>query len=112
MSDDTLLKNLAGGGIGATVLGSIFLLYKCLQKRGLKSKSGCISFELTTPHDIQQQEHFHIEIPTSRTPIPSVNSVIETSQHETTLGKGLQHKATLGKGLQHETTVEKENVTT
>jgi len=74
MSDDSaLLKNLAGGGIGATVLGACFLLYRFFQKRSCKSKSGCVSFEMSTPHESNtKQEHFHIEIPTTRTPVPSL----------------------------------------
>ena len=73
MSDEGMLwKNLAGGGIGATVLGCVFLVYKIFQKRGCKSKSGCITFEVSTP----KEDHFHIEIPPTRTPVPSLEPTV------------------------------------
>lgn len=78
MSDDgALLKNLAGGGIGATVLGVAIFFYRFFQKRGCRSKSGCISFEVSTPHEgSTKEEHFHIEIPPTRTPVPSVEPTV------------------------------------
>lgn len=68
-----LLENLAGGGIGATVLGVCIIFYKMFQKRGCHSKSGCISVDVSTPHDLKQREHFIVDVPTTRTPVPSLN---------------------------------------
>ena len=73
MSDDTLLKNFAGGGIGAVVLGVIYMGYKCFQGRNCKSHSGCIDIQVSSPHK-EKQEHFVVEVPPARTPVSSLEA--------------------------------------
>lgn len=90
----SLLTSLAGGGIGAGVVACGILLLKCLQGRRISSKSGCISFEVSSPHNTPQAraEHFTLELAPTRTPVPS-----------------LDVKATV---LSHPEIVHKENVAT
>lgn len=72
MSDDTLLKNFAGGGIGAVVLGVVYVGYKCFQGRNCKSHSGCIDIQVSSPH--KEKEHFTVDVPPARTPSPSLEA--------------------------------------
>ena len=117
MSDDTLLKNFAGGGIGAIVLGVAYMGYKCLQGRNCHSHSGCIDIKVSSPH--KEKEHFVVDVPPARTPAPSVEIKLNKAEAtlgkaeatlgkaEATLGKVLQTEATLGKVLQTEATLGK-----
>lgn len=72
MSDDTLLKNFAGGGIGAVVIGALYLSYKCFQGRNCHSRSGCIDIQVSSPH--KEKDHFTVEIPPARTPVSSLEA--------------------------------------
>lgn len=74
----SVLQGLAGGGVGACFLGCCFILYKCCQGRSCHSKSGCISVDLSSPKSKSENfqhtnEHYAHEIPSARTPVPSLN---------------------------------------
>lgn len=63
-----LLQGLTTGGVGAVIVAVLIVLYRCLQKRRIKSHSGCIDFEISdspTPPPPPPT-------PLARTPIPSV----------------------------------------
>jgi hypothetical protein len=88
MSDGfSMLQGLAGGGVGAVVLGSLFLLYKCFQGRSCHSKSGCISLDLSSPKGKGESfehtnQHYAHEIPTARTPAPSLEVKVNIQPSE------------------------------
>jgi len=68
-----LLQGIATGGIGGIVIAILFILYKCLHKRRIKTHSGCCDFEISDqqPHD---ETPAPPPTPIARTPVPSVES--------------------------------------
>lgn len=77
MSDFSVLQGLAGGGIGATVVACMFIIYKCFQGRKCHSESGCIKVDfgnaLSPTPRIENPEAFETPPLSPRTPFPSVN---------------------------------------
>lgn len=77
-----LLSGLTTGGIGGVVIAVLIFLYRCLQKKRIKSHSGCIDFEIS---EEQPREAPKEEVPAPpptpvmtatapvRTPVPSMN---------------------------------------
>jgi len=75
MSDGfSMLQGLAGGGIGACVLGCSFILYKCCQGRKCHSKSGCIDINIdnATP-----KRNISDSFYPPRTPVPSLEVKVD-----------------------------------
>lgn len=62
-----LLQGLTTGGVGAVIVAVLIVLYKCLQKRRIKSHSGCIDFEISD----SPQPTPPPPTPVARTPVPS-----------------------------------------
>jgi hypothetical protein len=77
MSDANFLMNLAGGGIGACVLGVSFMLYKCFNNiRRCHSKSGCIDINIDNATPKRNEVNDSFQPP--RTPVPSLEVKVES----------------------------------
>lgn len=67
---------LAGSGTIGAVLGLVFFVIKCLEKKKFKTRSGCVDFQVENeqPHSPPQAIVMHTPPPTpQRTPIPSAD---------------------------------------